>query len=439
MLACMTEGARVWQNWSGLASGRPVEELTPANAEEVSAAVVAAARQHLTVKMPGTGHSFTDIALTDGLLLRADGLRGITAVDRDAMTVTALAGTPLHQLNAELERLGLTLHNMGDIDRQTVAGATSTGTHGTGGVVASLSAQIAGLELVTADGSHITANAEINPDVFAAARIGLGALGIITSITFKVEPLFTLEAEERPILFNDVLAQLDELAATHNHVEFYWFPHTDRCSLKCNDRTLDEPEPLGSFKHWLDDEFLSNRVFGWLNGVANARPSLIPRLNELSGRALSARRYSDVPHKVFTSPRTVKFREMEYAVPREVGIEALREVRKLIEASPWKISFPVEIRLAPADDIPLSTASARDVMYLAFHVNQKTDHTDYFQGIEKLLRGYDGRPHWGKLHTRTAEDLAPAYPRWSEFAAIRDRLDPDRVFTNDYLRRVLGS
>ncbi|MGN6160495.1 MAG: D-arabinono-1,4-lactone oxidase [Marmoricola sp.] len=435
----MTEVPGTWQNWSGLATARPVRVLSPATSAEVSDAVIAAAHHQLTVKMPGAGHSFTDIALTQGLLLRPDRLRGITAVDRDAMTVTAYAGTPLHELNASLEQLGLSLHNMGDIDRQTVAGATSTGTHGTGGTVASLSAQIAGLEIVSADGSVVTATPELNPDIFAAARIGLGALGVLTRITFRVEPLFTLEAQERPILWDEVLASLDALDAEHHHVEFYWFPHTDRCLLKCNDRTLDDPEPLQPFRRWLDDEFLSNRVFGWLNRAANMRPSLIPRINEVSGRALSARRYSDVPHKVFTSPRTVRFREMEYAVPREVGIEALREVRRLIDVADWRISFPVEVRLAPADDIALSTASGRDVMYLAFHVNQQTDHTAYFTGVERVLRGYDGRPHWGKLHTRTAEDLAAVYPRWAEFAAIRDRLDPDRIFTNAYLRRVLGS
>lgn len=439
MLSLMTEVPDVWTNWSGLASGRPLKVLTPGSTAEVSEAVIAAAHQGITVKMPGTGHSFTDIALTDGLQLRPDRLRGIVAVDREAMTATALAGTPLHELNAALEQLGLSLHNMGDVDRQTVAGATSTGTHGTGGVVASLSAQIAGLELVTADGRVITANDKVNPDIFAVARIGLGALGILTSVTFKVEPLFTMQADERPILWNEVLSQLDDLDAAHHHVEFYWFPHTDRCLLKCNDRTLDDPEPLRPFKHWLDDEFLSNRVFGWVNRAANARPSLVPRLNEISGRALSARRYSDVAHKVFISSRTVKFREMEYAVPREVGLDALRDVRRLVDSSGWKISFPIEVRLAPQDDIPLSTASGRDVMYLAFHVNQQTDHAAYFAGVEKILRDYDGRPHWGKLHTRTAADLEPAYPGWGEFAAIRDRLDPGRVFTNGYLERVLGS
>ena len=430
----MRQPTSAWTTWSGLATAHPFQVLTPRTPEDVADAVVAAAHQGLRVKMVGTGHSFTPVALTDGLLLRPDLLRGITHVDRDAMTVTALAGTPLHELNATLEHLGLTLHNMGDIAEQTVAGATATGTHGTGGVVASLSAQVAGVTLVAGDGSVVDATGE----VLSAARLGLGALGIATAMTFRVEPLFTLEAYEHPMAWADVLAAFDDLAASNHHFEAYWFPHTDRMLVKENNRTVDAAEPLGRMRGYVDDELLSNTVFGWVNRLGNRRPSLRPRLNELSGRALSSRRFSDVPHKVFTSPRRVRFREMEYAVPREVGIEALREVRALIDASDWKISFPVEIRVAPADDLPLSTASGRDTVYLAFHVNAKTDHTAYFTGVEDVLRRYDGRPHWGKLHTRTAADLAPAYPRFAEFLAVRDRLDPERVFTNDYLRQVLG-
>jgi len=354
------------------------------------------------------------------------------------MTVTALAGTPLHVLNASLEALGLSLHNMGDIAQQTVAGATSTGTHGTGGLVASLSAQLAGLELVTGSGEVLRASPTENADVFAVARVGLGALGILTTLTFQVEPLFTLEAHEFPMSWSEALARFDQLAQDNHHVELYWFPHTDRVLAKEDNRTLDDPRPLGRFRRWLDDDFLSNSVFGLVNKIGNRWPGAIPRLNDLSGRALAERTYSDVPHKVFTSPRTVVFREMEYAVPREAGLDALRAVRRWIDASGLTISFPVEVRVAPADDIALSTASARDSMYLAFHMNAQTDHTAYFTGVEDILRSYDGRPHWGKLNTRTAEDLAPAYPRWAEFQAIRDRLDPDRVFQNAHLRRVLG-
>jgi L-gulonolactone oxidase len=428
----------IWSNWSGLATAHPAQVFTPRDAEEVSDAVVAARRQRLTVKMTGSGHSFTGIACPDGLQLRPDALSGIVSVDREAMTVTALAGTPLHVLNAGLESLGLSLHNMGDIDRQTLAGAISTGTHGTGGLVASLSAQVDGLELVTGDGSLLRATATENPDVLAAARVGLGALGILTSVTLRVEPLFTLEAHEAPMSWDRAVGGFDELVADNHHFEMYWFPHTDRMLTKRDNRTVDDPEPLPRLRAWLDDELLANTVFGWVNAAGNRAPALVPRLNAVSARALSARTFSDVPHKVFTSPRRVVFREMEYAVPREAGLQALTEVRSLIESSGWRISFPVEVRVAPADDIPLSTASGRESVYLAFHVNQRTDHTAYFEGVEKLLRAYDGRPHWGKLHTRTAADLEPAYPRWAEFQAVRDRLDPDRVFGNAYLQRVLG-
>jgi len=428
-----------WTNWSGLASSHPAQAITPRSAEEVADAVVAARSQHLTVKMPGTGHSFTGIACPEGLQLRPDGLTGIVSVDREAMTVTALAGTPLHVLNAGLETLGLSLHNMGDIAQQTLAGAISTGTHGTGGLVASLSAQVAGLELVTGDGSLLRATEAENPDVLAAARVALGALGIITTVTLRVEPLFILEAHEAPMSWDEALAAFDQLVQDNHHFEMYWFPHTDRMLTKRDNRTVDEAEPLSRTRAWVDDELLSNTVFGWVNALGNRVPALIPRLNELSGRALSARSFSDVPHKVFTTPRRVVFREMEYAVPREAGLQALRDVRARIEASGWRISFPVEIRVAPADDAWLSTASGRESMYLAFHVNRRTDHTAYFAGVEEVLKGYDGRPHWGKLHTRTAADLAPAYPHWDEFREVRDRLDPDRVFANAYLRRVLGA
>jgi len=427
-----------WRNWTGLTTVTPTEVRTPRDTDDVVAAVNRARERRTTVKMPGTGHSFTGIAAPEGIMLRPDELSGIVSVDRDAMTATALAGTPLRVLNAGLEALGLSLHNMGDIAQQTVAGATSTGTHGTGGLVASLSAQLAGLELVTGNGEVVRASETENPDVFAVARIGLGAVGILTTLTFRVEPTFTLEAHEFPMHWSEALDRFDELARDNHHFELFWFPHTERVLAKENNRTVDEPQPLGRFRHWLDDDFLSNTVFGLVNRVGNARPTWIPRINDIAGRTLSERTYSDVPHKVFTSPRNVVFRELEYAVPREAGLDALRDARRWIDSSGLNISFPVEVRTTPADDIALSTSSGRDSMYLAFHVNAQTDHTAYFTGVEDILRGYDGRPHWGKLNTRTAADLEPAYPRWAEFQQLRDRLDPERVFGNEYLRRVLG-
>jgi L-gulonolactone oxidase len=205
---------------------------------------------------------------------------------------------------------------------------------------------------------------------------------------------------------------------------------------KRNNRTA-LARPLSRTRAYVDDELLSNTVFGMVNRVGDLVPRAVPRLNGLSSRALSRRVYSDASHRVFTSPRRVRFREMEYAVPREAGMQALTEVRALIERRGWRIGFPVEIRHAPRDEAWLSTAHERDSVYLACHVNARTDHTAYFSGVEQVLRGYDGRPHWGKLHTRSAADLAPSYPRFEEFLALRDRLDPDRLFTNPYLERVL--
>jgi FAD-linked oxidoreductase len=357
------------------------------------------------------------------------------------MTVTALAGTPLRVLNAELERLGLSLHNMGDIADQTLAGATSTGTHGTGGVTAGLSAQIAGLELVTGTGEVLRATAAENPDVLDLARVGLGALGVLTTITFRVEPLFLLEAHEQPMRWDEALSTFDERAAAHHHVDMYWFPHTDRLLTKHNDR-LDAPqeeaEPLPRWRAWLDDDFLSNSVFGVLTAAAGRVPGVIPRMNRVTSRILTQRGYSDVAHRVFTSPRRVVFREMEYAVPRAAGLAALREARRIIDASDWRISFPVEIRVAQADDVPLSTAYGRDTFYLAFHTHRDADHSAYFAAMERVMLAHGGRPHWGKLHSLSAAELAPAYPRLPDFLALRDRLDPDRVFANDHLRRILG-
>ena len=427
-----------WTNWAGSATAHPTRESSPHGVDEVVEAVRSARDHHLTVKMPGTGHSFTGIALTDGVLLRPGAMRGIVAVDRDAMTVTALAGTPLHELNAALDRLDLSLHNMGDVDEQTVAGAISTATHGTGGHVASLSAQVAGLEMVVGDGSVVHADAEQNADVLDLARAGLGALGILTTVTLRVEPMFVLEAHEVPMRWDRAIAEFDAMADENHHFEMYWFPHTDRLLTKRDNRTVDEAEPLSRFAGWLDDEFLANRVFGWANRVGNAVPSLVPRINALAGRAIGERRFSDVPHKVFTSRRGVRFHEMEYALPRAVALEALEEVRALIDSRDWRIGFPVEIRVCPADDVPLSPGYRRETVYLAFHTNTRTDHRDYFGQVEGVLRRYGGRPHWGKLHTCTADDLAADYPRWEGFLAMRDRLDPDRLFTNAYLDGVLG-
>ncbi|MEU5435087.1 D-arabinono-1,4-lactone oxidase [Streptomyces sp. NPDC020719] len=427
-----------WRNWAGNVTARPVREVSPASAAEVAAVVRRAAEDGLTVKAVGTGHSFTTAAATDGVLIRPDLLTGIREIDRTAMAVTVEAGTPLKRLNAVLAREGLSLTNMGDIMEQTVAGATATGTHGTGRESASIAAQITGLELVTADGSLLTCSAKENPEVFAAARIGLGALGVVTAITFAVEPEFLLTAREEPMTFDRVTGDFDELFAENEHFEFYWFPHTGNCNTKRNNRSAGPAAPPGRVSGWVEDELLSNGVFQVACSLGRAVPATIPAIARISSRALSARTYTDIPYKVFTSPRRVRFVEMEYAVAREAVVDVLREVRALVDRSGLRVSFPVEVRTAPADDIALSTASGRDTAYIAVHMYKGTPYQAYFTAVERIMTAHGGRPHWGKVHTRDAEYFAAAYPRFGEFTALRDRLDPERRFANAYLRRVLG-
>ncbi|MFJ2257341.1 D-arabinono-1,4-lactone oxidase [Streptomyces sp. NPDC087844] len=427
-----------WRNWAGNVTARPAREVTPASVEELSAAVRQAAEDGLRVKAVGTGHSFTAAAATDGVLIRPQLLTGIRRIDRDNGTVTVEAGTPLKRLNLALAREGLSLTNMGDIMEQTVSGATSTGTHGTGRDSASIAAQITGLELVTADGSVLACSEEENPEIFAAARIGIGALGIITAITFSVEPLFLLSAREEPMSFDEVTGSFDELCTENEHFEFYWFPHTGNCNTKRNNRSVGPEKPVGTVRGLYEDEFLSNGVFQAANYVGRAVPATIPSIARISSRALSARTYTDIPYKVFTSPRRVRFTEMEYAVPRAALVETLRELRTMVDRSPLRISFPVEVRTAPADDITLSTASGRDSAYIAVHMFRGTPYQAYFSAAERIFTAHEGRPHWGKVHTRDAEYFAGVYPRFGEFTALRDRLDPQRRFGNDYLRRILG-
>ncbi|MFC9395569.1 D-arabinono-1,4-lactone oxidase [Streptomyces sp. NPDC057027] len=430
-----------WRNWAGNVTSRPVREVSPASAEELAEAVRRAAEDGLRVKTVGTGHSFTSIAATDGVLIRPGLLTGIRRIDREAMTVTVESGTPLKRLNVALAREGLSLTNMGDIMEQTVAGATSTGTHGTGRESASIAAQIRELELVTASGELLTCSEKGTDEeraVFAAARIGLGALGVVTAITFAVEPVFLLTAREEPMSFDQVTSEFDALHAENEHFEFYWFPHTDNCNTKRNNRSAGPAAPPGRISGWIEDELLSNGIFQVACSLGRAVPPVIPSIAKVSSRALSARTYTDIPYKVFTSPRRVRFLEMEYALPREAAVAALRELKAMIERSPLKVSFPVEVRTAPADDIALSTASGRESAYIAVHLYKGTPHQAYFTAVERIMTAHGGRPHWGKVHTRDAAYFSEAYPRFAEFTALRDRLDPDRLFANDYLRRVLG-
>jgi FAD-linked oxidoreductase len=428
-----------WRNWAGNQSATPRRVLTPRSAAEVSDAVRQAADLGLTVRMAGAGHSFTPAAVTDGMLLRPEGLRSVRSVDAKAGLVTAEAGCPLRVLNETLLARGLALANLGDIQEQTVAGAIQTGTHGTGRDTGGIAAQVAGLELVLADGEVVTCSAAERPELLTAAAVGLGALGIITAVTFRVLPAFLLEAREEPMRWAEVLARLDELTGENEHFEFYWFPHTENCLTKRNNTVPGPARPLDPARRWLDDEFLSNTVFGLTCRLGHRAPAVIRPVNRVAARALGARRYTDASHRVYTSPRRVRFKEQEYAIGREHLAGALAELRALFGRRDWRISFPIEVRVSPADDVWLSTAHGRDTAYIAIHVFHASGHDEYFRDVEAVATAVGGRPHWGKLHTRDAAYLSGVYPKFSQFTALRDKLDPGRLFGNAYTGQVLGS
>jgi L-gulonolactone oxidase len=429
-----------WRNWSGTESATGVEVLTPRSVDELAAAVKSVADQGKKLKAAGSGHSFTGCSVPEQVMIRLDGLSAILHADRESGRVTVGAGTGLRKLNQGLAAFDLAMANLGDIDKQTISGAISTGTHGTGARLGGLATQVVGLDLVTADGSILHCSADENPDVFAAARVSVGALGVISSLTLQCVPAFLLRALEMPLPLGEVLDGFDAFADGNDHFEFYWFPHTDVALTKRNNRVGRGvgASPVGRVRGWIDDELLSNKVFEFTNRLAVRRPALVPRINRIASRALSAREYVDASYKVFCSERNVVFRESEYAVPREHVVEVIRRLRAWIDTSGTRIPFPIEVRVAAPDDIWLSTASGRATAYIAVHQYHRLPHEEYFAAFEQIVAEYDGRPHWGKLHTLTAEDLRRRYPRFDDFLAVRDRLDPHRTFENPYTRQVFG-
>lgn len=429
-----------WRNWAGNQRAHPTEFVEPATVEELRAVLE---RAETTVKCVGAGHSFTSIAVTDGIRVSLDRISGIESVARDpdgTAMVTVLAGTRLRELTASLWDLGLSMTNLGDIDEQSIAGAISTGTHGTGARFGGIAAQVRALEILTADGRLLTCSPQEESDIFDAARVGLGALGIITRVTLECVPAFALAAREAPATLTGTLAELDSNVTGVDHFEFYWFPHTDRVLTKANTRMpLQTPlAPLGKLRAYIDDELMSNTAFEALNRIATRFPASIPRVNSISSRALSAREYTDRSHRVFASSRKVRFREMEYAVPSESISYVVREIDRWLESSSCTVAFPVEVRFAAADDIWLSTAYERPSAYVAVHQYHRRDHREYFATVEAIARSVGGRPHWGKLHGLVADDFAVMYDRFDDFRRVRDRLDPDGLFQNQYLRTVLG-
>lgn len=428
----------MWTNWAGDQACNPAEMAIPGGIAEVATALERAHERDWIVRVAGAGHSFSDAVATDGMLLSLERMNKVLDLDRASGLVRVEAGITLHALNERLDRAGLALPNLGDIDVQSLAGATATGTHGTGACLQNLSAGIHSFELVLADGSQLEVTENDDSDTWRAARVSLGALGVVTAMTMRAVEAFTLHAVDEPRPLARTLDQLDELVDGNDHFEFYNFPHSDIALTRTNNRTDAPPRPRSRARAWVGDELLVNHLFGLLCRTGRRRRSLIPRLNRLVPRLAGSSERIDRSHRIFSSVRRVRFTEMEYALPRAHAQEAVLAVREAVVREGFDVSFPLEVRFVAADDAFLSPAQGRDTCYLAVHMFEGMAWEPFFRAVETIMQGFEGRPHWAKRHFQTEDTLRPLYPEWDRFAAVRSRLDPEGRFTNDYVRQTLG-
>lgn len=402
-----------WNNWAGNITATPQQIARPASEAEVAALIQKAAQSGQSVRVVGSAHSFQPLCATDGLLISLDNLQGILSTDSASGLATVWAGTKLHALGAPLLEVGLALENMGDIDRQSVAGAISTGTHGTGPTLRNLSSQVVGLGLVTAAGEVVKLSADDNSDVFKAAQVSLGSLGVITQATLRCLPAYRLHERTWAEPFADCMARLDERSAATRHFEFFWVPGEDVAACKALQPVTSED------KTWQISENL-------------------PGLSERLRRYIGPERV-DWSYRIFPSERNNRFVEMEFAVPAADGPTCMGEIRTLMQTHHPQVQWPVEYRTLAADDSWLSPAYQRESVTISVHQAVDQPYAGFFADAEAIFRNYWGRPHWGKLHSHTAADFAALYPRWNDFLAIRQELDPTGRFLNEHLRSVFGN
>lgn len=385
-----------WQNWAGNVRCEPVEVAHPATEDEVATAVVRAAAAGREVRTAGRGHSFSPLCATDGTVLVLDRLTGVLDVDADAGRATVAAGTPIAELGTPLRAAGLAFANQGDIDRQAIAGAVGTGTHGTGPTLGSFSTAVAGVRLVDAAGEfHDLAPGD---DRFEVARLSLGAAGVVTALTFDLVPTYRLHERTWREDVAECLGRLDERVAATRHYEFWWFPHRDRVESKALALTDADPDPL-------DD-----------------------------------RRWERIGHSdvIFPSDRDLPFVEMEYSIPAEAGPAAFDAVRRLWLDDHPEVVWPIEYRTVAADDVWLSPFQGRASVTISIHQAVDEPWEAAFRDAEAVFRAYGGRPHWGKLHHLDAAAAAEAYPSWADWWRVRDSMDPGGAFLNDHLRGLAG-
>jgi FAD-linked oxidoreductase len=423
----------MWTNWAGDQQCEPAALERPAAVGEVVGAVERAVAAGRCVRVAGSGHSFTGAVLTDGALLSLDRMGALLDADPGTGLVRVEAGITLHALNQALAEHGLAMPNLGDIDEQSIAGAIYTATHGTGVTLRNLSAQVRALRLVTASGE--VREIDGGEDLLAA-RVAIGALGIVTEVTLQTVPAFTLRGVDAPVSLAEVLDGLDERVAGHRHFEFFVFPHADSALTRTNDVVDEPPRPRSKLRAYVDDVLLGNVAFQLACAIGRTFPRAISSLNRLVTRFSGATTRVDRSDRIFASPRKVRFTEMEYALPRPVAADAERAIKATAER--YAVNFPIEVRFVAPDDALLSPAHERETVYVAVHMFKGMEWEPYFRAVEAIADEHGGRPHWGKRHFQTGATLAARYPAWERFAAVRERMDPGGVFSNAYTDRVLG-
>ncbi|MFA9400884.1 MAG: D-arabinono-1,4-lactone oxidase [Acidobacteriota bacterium] len=427
-----------WSNWAGDRRCEPRDLVRPGSLRELTEVVAAGAAEGRQITTTGSRHSFTGAAMTDDLMLDVGVMSGVIEADRSSGLVRVGGGTVLADLNRELDRLGLAMPNLGDIDRQTISGAISTATHGTGAGLPNIPAQVEAVELVGADGEIRRLTAAETPDLLRAARVAVGSLGVIAAVTLRTVPAFNLHRIDAPMALDPVLDGFERLAAENEHFEFFIFPYTETALTIRRNRTDRPPAPRARLERFLSDVVVENGLGDLALKATGMAPGSIPRMARFSSGFMSQAEQVDVSHRVFANHRTIRFTEMEYALPREAAPEALLRVLDLIRAERFPLAMPIECRVVAGDDALISPTHRQDSAYLAIHQYRGLEWRPYFEAIEEIFDSYGGRPHWGKRHSQTAATLAPRYPEWQAFQAARDELDPGRVFSNAYVREVLG-
>lgn len=432
-----TTSAR-WHNWSGSVRSTPRQIVKPGSIGGLVRMIEEFGRDGRHVRVVGSGHSFTPLGQTDDVLMSLDNLQGVEELDAKHGRVTVLGGTKLKLLGDVLFAYGLAQENLGDINVQSIAGAISTGTHGTGIQFGSLATQVEGLTLVTASGELLECSPEHNPDIFKAAQVSLGALGVIAKVTLRVVPAKRLRYVGQRKKLADCLAHLEQYKQENSHFEFFWFPYTEWVQAKFLNET-NEPPGKNTFWGNFNKIVLENWVYWLLSECCRLAPGLSKTACHISASSIASIDEINYSHLLYSTPRMVRFQEMEYNIPARHTGTVINEIQECINREQFQVHFPLECRFVHADDIWLSPAYERDSAYIAVHMYRGMPYQSYFEHIEEIFRRYDGRPHWGKMHTRTAAELAALYPHWQDFRRIRAALDPRGLFLNDYLRGLFDA